>query len=58
VAAEPVGKRLTVFSNFFKIVTDPKLILSKFTVSFQPEIPELGEQQEILLKKLFKQIST
>ena len=47
-----------LYTNFFKIVCDPKLIISQFKIQITPEITETGEMRNWLFKKLLRQVST
>jgi len=42
IAAIPLGRLQALYANFFKVVNDPMLSISKFHVKVTPELPCLG----------------
>ena len=52
---QATGRQIKLFSNFFQVAFDQKEIqgVNKYTVKFEPEIPENSrELRKIVLKKV------
>ena len=45
---------VSLYANFFPIVSDPKLMISQFKIEVTPEISEAGEMRNWLFKKLLR----
>ena len=51
------SRDVKLYSNHFKIVNDPNLVISQFNIGIEPELTETGEMKNWLLKKLVRQIT-
>jgi hypothetical protein len=36
---KPLGRPQPLYANFFKIISDPSLAISKFKITVEPELP-------------------
>ena len=43
-----------LFTNFFPIISDPKLMISQFKIEVTPELTETGEMKKWLFKKILR----
>ena len=50
--AQPLGRPQPLYANFFKVVNDPSLEISKFYITCAPELPSIGTYNGIKRKLL------
>ena len=51
------SREVKLYTNYFKIVNDPNLVISQLNIAIEPELNEAGEMKNWLLKKLVRQIT-
>lgn len=48
------SREVKLYTNYFKIVNDPNLVISQLNIAIEPELNEAGEMKNWLLKKLVR----
>ena len=51
------SRDVKLYTNYFKIVNDPNLVISQLNIGVEPELNEAGDMKNWLLKKLVRQIT-
>ena len=53
-AGQVKSREVKLYTNYFKIVNDPNLVISQLNIAIEPELNEAGEMKNWLLKKLVR----